>query len=222
MIAAPTEEDMNEWVLALQRAVSSNPKRLSLTNMRESDLIGNMIIGSDDDDEGGGTADTNGESDPFVRNTSVGSELGAEVNINKGLKEWHHSSVRKAGLLWKRGQVNKDWRTRYFELRPGQLRYYKSEEQAQQASEEERQQEGEPGVFTSLNAAKGCLMFGSGEAEEEDLLTVSILPKVVHILAFSLSLMNLHCSSIVITFFCVCVALRITTSMAPSALVCAS
>ena len=68
MIAAPNEDIMNEWVLAVQRAVS-NPKRVSVTNMSTSDLVGDMgLDGSDDDgDAAGGFRDTSastGEQKP--------------------------------------------------------------------------------------------------------------------------------------------------------------
>jgi len=49
LLAAPTEEHMNEWIIALQRAISC-PESYSLTQMSESDLTGGFMIASDDDD----------------------------------------------------------------------------------------------------------------------------------------------------------------------------
>ena len=84
MMAAHSEEEMNSWVLAIQRAVSAtNKKRFSLTEL---------------------TGDFNeDERNPFERTTSVGDPLECGV---QNLKTWHHASVRKAGVLWKRGQAS--------------------------------------------------------------------------------------------------------------------
>lgn len=205
MLAAPSEHDMNEWVVAIQDAVSAtNPKRYSIADLQKQDSDMSMMADGDYDDDdldgdpGGGDGDSSRiTDDAFQRNTSLGDVGDLHMVMGKpatfvGARHWHHPSVRKAGLLWKRGQVNKDWRTRYFELRPGQLRYYESEERAMQASEQEQEQEraskaaavvaavavaGEGGGIKtgtdprssfsslSLSAAKGCLMFNDCSGE---------------------------------------------------------